>query len=317
MGRVGFIHHDIFLDHDTGHSHPENHHRLEYMYHHLRGISMGDRIVDVEAEPTDVRTLELVHEPAYIDYVRKTCAEHESAALDDGDTRVCSASFEVALYAAGAAIQAVKLVDRGDFQRVFVASRPPGHHAMPNHAMGFCLFNNVAIAARFAQRKLGIRRVMIIDWSVHHGNGTQDAFYSDPTVLFCSLHQYPFYPGTGSEVERGSGEGINYTLNIPLQEGAEIDVYREAMLNQVSPLAAAFEPELLLISAGFDAHISDPLANINLNDEDFYALTEMAATIADKYCNGRLVSILEGGYNKEALTRCTLQHLMALAEVPK
>lgn len=317
MGRIGFIHHDIFLNHDTGHSHPENHLRLEYMYEHLRGISLGNRIVDIEAEPTDIRTLQLVHDEHYIDYVRKTCEEHEAAALDDGDTRVCKASFDVSLYAAGAVIQAVNLVDRGDFKRVFVAARPPGHHSMPNHAMGFCLFNNVAIAARYAQRKLGFRRIMILDWDVHHGNGTQDAFYSDPTVLFCSLHQFPFYPGTGSASERGSGDGLNYTLNIPMLEGSEIEDYREAMQNQVFPVAAAFEPELLLVSAGFDAHISDPLANINLNDEDFYELTQMAIDIAESHCKGRLVSVLEGGYHREALTRCTLQHLMALADVPK
>ncbi len=316
MPQVGFIHHDIFLNHDTGHSHPENHLRLEHMYRHLRGISLGDRIVDVSAKEADPSLLELVHDLAYIEYVRKTCDGHESAILDDGDTRVCEASFDVALHGVGAAIQAVEMVDDGRFDRVFVAARPPGHHAMPNHAMGFCLFNNVAIAARYAQQKLGFRRVMILDWDVHHGNGTQDVFFDDPTVFFCSLHQYPFYPGTGSENENGAGDGKNYTMNIPMPAGAEMEHYREAMLNQVIPAAAAFQPELLLISAGFDAHTSDQLANINLRDEDFKELTKLSMLIADQHCKGRLVSLLEGGYHKEALTRSVLQHLMALTEMP-
>jgi len=314
MPQVGFIHHDIFLEHETGHSHPENRHRLEQLYRHLKGISFSDQIVPILASRAEDKMLQLVHDPVYIEYVKKTCHHHATAILDDGDTRVCKSSYEVALHAVGAAIQAVTLVDSGDFKRVFVAARPPGHHAMPNHAMGFCLFNNVAIAARYAQQQLGYRRIMILDWDVHHGNGTQDAFYSDPSVFFCSLHQYPFYPGTGSENERGSGDGLHYTLNIPLPEGSEISDYREVMKNQVLPAAAAFEPELLLISAGFDAHTLDPLANINLRDEDFNELTRLSLLIADRYCKGRVVSLLEGGYHPDALSRSVEQHLMALAD---
>lgn len=236
--------------------------------------------------------------------------------LDDGDTRVCSASFDVALHAVGGALQGVDLLHSGAYRRVFLCARPPGHHALHNHAMGFCLFNNVAIAAKYAIERYGYERIMILDWDVHHGNGTQESFYSDSRVLFCSIHQYPFFPGGGSAQEKGVGEGLNLTLNIPLEAGAEMEQYRNAMLNVVYPTAAAYKPQMLILSAGFDPHYLDPLANINLGDDDFYELSKLTTTLCDKHCGGRLLSVLEGGYHPDALGRSVVQHLTALTELP-
>ncbi|MEQ9824493.1 MAG: histone deacetylase [Puniceicoccaceae bacterium] len=313
MFPVGLIQDVRFLHHDTGPAHPENRGRLEHLRSFLANKSLSDSLLSLSCEAADPKVLSLVHDSAYIEYIQKTSASGP-ALLDDGDTRVSSASWEVALLAVGASIEAIKQVHSGRIQRAFVACRPPGHHAMRNHAMGFCLFNNIAIAARYAQQQLGYERIMILDWDVHHGNGTQDAFYRDPSVFFCSLHQYPFYPGTGSEREQGAGEGLHYTLNIPLPEGSDMRDYREAMKNQVFPAAEAFEPELLLISAGFDAHVMDPLGNMQLHDEDFRELTELSLTIANRHCGGKVISILEGGYHHDALARSVVQHLNALAQ---
>lgn len=315
MARVGFIYHDKFLDHETGHSHPENCHRLKEVYEHLRESELEGKMDRLIAKKATTEDLLLNHDRCYIDYVRKICENHSSAVLDDGDTRVCSASFDVALHAVGASIQGIDLLHAGAYKRIFVAARPPGHHALHNHAMGFCLFNNVAIAAKYAIERYGYDRIMILDWDVHHGNGTQASFYRDPRVLVCSIHQYPFFPGGGSSLEKGEGDGLNLTLNIPLEAGAEMEQYRNAMLNIVFPTAAAYNPQMLLLSAGFDAHYLDPLANMNLDDSDFYELTKLTLSLCDKHCGGKLLSVLEGGYHREALGRSVVQHLTALCEL--
>jgi acetoin utilization deacetylase AcuC-like enzyme len=314
MPQVGFIYHNKFLLHETGHSHPENKHRLESLLNYVRGTNFSQRLEWIEANVIDESLLRLNHTEGYIDYVRNTCISSPSSLLDDGDTRVCDRSYDVAVSAVGAAVQGLKLVVSGEYGRVFVASRPPGHHALPNHAMGFCLFNNVAIAAKYALEHLGLERIMILDWDVHHGNGTQDSFYDDPRVMFCSIHQFPFYPGTGSSVEKGVGEGENFTLNIPLKAGAEMEKYRDAMQNFVIPTASAFEPQLLIISAGFDAHYQDPLSNAGLRDEDFAELTRLSLSIAERHCDGKVLSVLEGGYHEEGLAKSVAQHLTALTE---
>jgi acetoin utilization deacetylase AcuC-like enzyme len=314
MARIGFIYHDKFLDHETGHSHPENRHRLTQVYDHVREAELDEKIDWIVAESTTEEMLLLNHDTDHIEYIRKTCENHSSAVLDDGDTRVCSASFNVALLAVGASIQGIDLLHSGKYKRIFVAARPPGHHALFNRAMGFCLFNNVAIAAKYAITHYGYERIMILDWDVHHGNGTQDSFYKDPRVLFCSIHQFPFYPGTGSALEKGEAEGANLTLNIPLEAGAEMEQYRNVMLNIVIPTAAAYKPQLLIVSAGFDAHCLDPLANINLGDEDYHELSRLTVSLCEKHCEGKLLSVLEGGYHRDALSRSVIQHLMALSE---
>jgi acetoin utilization deacetylase AcuC-like enzyme len=315
MVPIGFVYHEKFLSHDTGYSHPENHLRIERLYAAVREAGFGRDIDWIPARAGIESDLLLNHEQTYIDYVKKTCAQHEVALLDDGDTRVSRQSFEVGLLAVGAAIQAVDLVCRGHYQRVFVGCRPPGHHALRDHAMGFCLFNNVAIAAKYALKHFGIKRIMIIDWDVHHGNGTQDSFYADPRVLFCSIHQYPFYPGTGSPSEKGSGSGLNYTINIPVEAGDGIDAYRDAFRNVIIPSAEAFEPQLILISAGFDAHFQDPLAGVALRDEDFLEMTRWVLQLAESLCDGRLISVLEGGYHLDAMPRSVIQHLHGLMPV--
>lgn len=311
MPRVGLIYHDSFLEHDTGHQHPENHARLEHLYAHLRSPEFDGLFDWVEAKTAQRDHLLLNHSSVYIDYVEKACSER-SALLDDGDTRVCDRSFDAALHGVGAAMQSVDLLHRGEYDRLFAAVRPPGHHAVEKHAMGFCLFNNVAIAAKYAMAAYGYQKVMILDWDVHHGNGTQDSFYEDDRVLFCSIHQSPLFPGGGHESETGEGNGEFHTINIPLAAGSEVEHYRYAIKNKIIPAALAFAPDLLILSAGFDAHQMDPLANMSLRDEDFYELTELSLEIAKTHCDGKIISFLEGGYHHDALCRSVGQHLLAL-----
>jgi acetoin utilization deacetylase AcuC-like enzyme len=200
----------------------------------------------------------------------------------------------------------------GTLHNAFCLVRPPGHHAESGTPMGFCLFNNVAVAARYAQATFGVKRVAIIDWDVHHGNGTQQIFYEDNSVLYVSLHQYPFYPSTGSRAERGSGKGLNYTLNIPMRAGTEEGTYVEAFTNEILPALDGFRPELIILSAGFDAHKDDPLANINLTEESFTRFTTMVMERADALSHGKIVSVLDGGYNLQALARSVEAHVRVL-----
>jgi acetoin utilization deacetylase AcuC-like enzyme len=226
--------------------------------------------------------------------------------LDEGDTFAVWASFEAAARAAGAAVQAVDAVAGGEVNAAFCAVRPPGHHAERDRPMGFCLFNSVAVAARYAQQVRGIERVAIVDWDVHHGNGTQHIFEDDPVVFYCSVHQYPVYPGTGSRSERGIGRGEGATLNIPLPAGTGEPEYLRVFTEEIVPALEAFRPGLLLISAGFDAHKDDPLGGMRLEDASFSRFTELLQPVAP------IVSLLEGGYNLSALARSTERHLLAL-----
>jgi acetoin utilization deacetylase AcuC-like enzyme len=228
--------------------------------------------------------------------------------LDGGDTYASPASYDVASLAAGSVTGAIDAVLGGEVRAAFCAIRPPGHHAERDQAMGFCLFNNAAVGARYAQRRRGVGRVAILDWDVHHGNGTQHLFEDDPSVLYISLHQYPFYPGTGAAAERGRGEGEGLTVNIPLPAGTGEDEYRSAFVERVVPALREYAPGLLIISAGFDAHRDDPLADMRLTDTSYRELTLLVAGIAP------LVSVLEGGYNLAALSVSVGEHLRALME---
>jgi acetoin utilization deacetylase AcuC-like enzyme len=232
----------------------------------------------------------------------------------DPDTCISPDSYRVALLAVGGALLAVDQVVEGRPDNAFVALRPPGHHAERERAMGFCLFNNVAIAARYAQRRYGLKRVLIVDWDVHHGNGTQHTFEDDPSVLFFSTHQFPFYPGTGRTSERGTGAGLGYTLNVPLAAGCGDNEYRQVFEKILYPAAQAFEPQLVLVSAGFDAHRNDPLASMNVTEDGYAHMTSIVRDIAERYCEGRLVSLLEGGYNLEALAHSVERHLHVLGQ---
>lgn len=298
-----------FALHETG-SHPERPERIDALERALTAAGMfNDRAVYAPQSAT-VEALEMVHPRPLIERIRRL-AEHGGGAIDP-DTVVSPDSWEVALLAAGGAIQAVDLVQSGAEQRVFVLGRPPGHHAEPNRAMGFCLFNNVAIAARHAIAQYGLERVAIVDWDVHHGNGTQAAFWDDPSVLFISLHQYPFYPGTGAAGEQGGGRGEGFTINLPLPAGCTDAIYVEAFTELVVPALEAFQPELMLISAGFDAHRSDPLGQMQVSTECFGELAALVQEAADRCCEGRLVLILEGGYNLDALGASVVQVIETL-----
>lgn len=284
--------------HDTG-SHPESPERIDALERALESAGMFvDRPV-YAPEPAPLEAITTVHSNALVERVRRTA--DSGGAWMDPDTFVSEASYEIALLAAGGAIQAVDRLMAGEVPRAFALVRPPGHHAEPNRAMGFCLFNNVAIAARHAVEHHGLERVAIIDWDVHHGNGTQAIFWDDPSVLFVSLHQYPFYPGTGARHERGEGRGEDYTINVPLPAGSDDDMYQAAFRDIVEPAVVAFKPQLVMVSAGFDAHQDDPLAQMQVSTAGFGTMARSVCVLAEECCDGKLVLILEGGYNLRAL----------------
>lgn len=309
--KTGFVYNDRFLDHDTGPSHPERADRLRSITAHLKQVNLWSKLQHLIIDHAAEEWILKVHTHEHLKFVREACRLGRRI-LDQGDTHACPDSYDIALLAAGGVMAGVDAVMNGLLDNVFCAVRPPGHHAEQTAVMGFCLFNNVAIAARYAQITYQVNRVAIIDWDVHHGNGTQNIFYEDNSVLYISLHQYPFYPGTGSASERGTGAGTNYTLNIPMRAGSGEEEYVQAFNKDILPTLDGFRPNLILISAGFDAHKDDPLANINLTEESFTRMTRMMMDAAKNYCDGRIVSVLEGGYNVNALGRSVEAHLMQL-----
>ena len=234
--------------------------------------------------------------------------------LDAGDTVVCRDSYSVALLAAGGVIEGIRSIFEGTIKNVFCAIRPPGHHAKSDVAMGFCLFNNAAIAARFAQTSFKLDRVLILDWDVHHGNGTQQIFESDPSVFYISIHQYPFYPGTGGQNDTGKGAGLGATKNFPLTAFKGDEDYLDIFENTIPDIVKTFSPQLIILSSGFDAHIRDPLASMRVSTDVFKRMTEIILKIAEEQCEGRLLSILEGGYDLKALQECTHAHIESMVQ---
>lgn len=303
--RVGFVYSEVFLQHRTPPGHPERPERLQRIVEHLTATGLWQNLTHLQPRPANEEDVVAVHSRAHYRAVREIC-ERGGGMLDEGDTHAVRESCAAALLAAGAVTTAIDAVLGRKVDAAFCAVRPPGHHAEYDRAMGFCLFNNVAIGARYAQRQHGIERVAILDWDVHHGNGTQHVFEEDPTVFYISLHQYPFYPGTGARSERGKGHGEGYTLNIPLPAGTGEERYLQAFDEEVIPALHAFAPQLLLISAGFDAHRDDPLANMRLTDQSYALMTGRVVGIAP------VVSVLEGGYSLDALARCVAAHMMHL-----
>ncbi|MHB1218648.1 MAG: histone deacetylase family protein [Alphaproteobacteria bacterium] len=299
--------HPACLDHDPGPQHPERPARLAAILNALDGLDFAT-LERREAPRADDAQLALVHSVLHVQRVLGAVPPAGRARID-ADTALSPGSGEAALRAAGAVCAAVDAVMVGEGQNAFCAVRPPGHHAEPGRAMGFCLFNNVAVGALHARKKHGLRRVAVIDFDVHHGNGTQAAFERDADLFYASTHQFPLYPGTGSIHERGVARNI---LNLPLAPGADSDQFRLAIEQRVVPALEAFRPELILISAGFDAHAADPLANLELTTEDFGWATERLATVAASICGGRLVSTLEGGYDLDALAESSAAHVRAL-----
>ncbi len=310
--KTALITHPECLLHDPGPWHPESPRRLSAILEELE--CWEDKLLVDWHRPELAATvwIERVHNHTYRREVEERCLSGESA-LDE-DTRVCPDSYHAARLAAGAALLGIDLLFQEDYERVFAAIRPPGHHACRAKAMGFCLFNNVAIAARYAQEVYGRKKIFILDWDVHHGNGTQEIFYDDPTVFFCSLHQSPLYPNTGHSQESGSGHGRGCTLNVPLPAGSNGACYQQVLRQTVEPAFSAFQPDLVLLSAGFDAHKDDPLAGMDLTEADFAAMTCMVCSWAERYSQGRVFSLLEGGYNLGALARSVKAHVECLTK---
>jgi len=310
--QTGIVYSDVYLNHETG-DHPESPRRLTAIMDGLESRKILDDLVQVEPIRARTEEIELVHSPSYNKWVEEMVNRGERF-LDAGDTVVSAGSYEAALLAAGGVIAAVDAVMAGNISNCFCAVRPPGHHALYDRAMGFCLFNNVAIGARYLQKSYGIKRVLIVDWDVHHGNGTQDTFYRDPFVFYFSTHQYPHYPGSGSAGETGAGEGEGLTLNIPMDSGAGDDEYLRVFNEKLVPAMGEFQPEFVFVSAGFDGHMSDPLSSINLTGEGFGRLTAVVKGIADKYASSRLISVLEGGYDLDGLSDSVAEHILGLLE---
>lgn len=298
------------LQHETG-NHPECPERLK----RVRDLVSSEKITDLlilenQREATSQEILR-VHTPEYLQKIRQFC--DEGGGRVESDTVVSLHSYEVAIHAAGCAVEAVNQVIEGQTQRAFCAIRPPGHHALTDQAMGFCLLNNVAIAARHALEQHRLNQVLIVDWDVHHGNGTQDIFYEDERVHFFSVHRDPFYPGTGAAEETGVGKGLGTTWNLPLAFGVSRDDYFSRFERMLVDVAKRCRPELILISAGFDAHREDPVGSLGLVSDDFGALTRIVLNVANEYCDGRIVSLLEGGYNPEKLAESVVSHLTVLS----
>ena len=304
------IYDPIYLKHDTG-SHPETAGRLEAV---LRAIDndeeLSRQLVRVVPRAAAHEDISRCHREDLIHEIAVSC--ERNLGYLDVDTRISRESFEVARVAAGAAVLAVDAVMAEEGRCAFGLIRPPGHHATITNAMGFCLFNNAAIAARYAQAKYGVERVLIIDWDVHHGNGTQDIFWNDPSVFYFSTHQYPYYPGTGAADERGAGKGEGLTLNVPLPAGTSARDHRQAFSDALHQIKKKFPPDLIVISAGFDSRRGDPLGGLMLEDADFYEMTKQVSEIAEKHGAGRVVSLLEGGYNLQLLGDSVRSHLSAL-----
>ncbi|HWB53859.1 MAG TPA: histone deacetylase [Tepidisphaeraceae bacterium] len=332
---VGYCSSVEFAKHLTGPGHPERPDRIRAIDRAVRLAGLLDgpgefpdfeidlrplpaakgKMVELSPTAVDEPTLRWIHSQRYIEHVWHICAGG-GGMLDEGDTVVGHESFDIAKLSTGAVLKVCDAVIEGTIKRGFAAVRPPGHHALPDHAMGFCIFANVAIAARYLQRKHGIGKVAIVDFDVHHGNGTQACLDSDPTVLFVSLHQDPrtLWPGSGYAEEIGTGAGRGFTLNIPLPPGGDNATYLQAIRETVIPRIEDFQPEILLISAGFDAHRDDPLAQMCVSEEGFGEMTRQLCAVADRCCGGRVVSALEGGYNLRALGRSVVQHLLAMGE---
>ena len=305
---TAFLFHEEFLQHDTGPFHPENANRLTAILNGLKQNALWDRVRHVTPSPAKEEHILLCHTKKHFEYMRE-CSLRGSVQIDP-DTHISAHSFDAAMLAAGAAVQAVDQIMRGEYKNAFAAVRPPGHHATADRAMGFCLFNNIAIAARHSIRNKGLKRVLIVDWDVHHGNGTQDIFYDDPSVIYVSLHKRNHYPGTGWEQETGRGEATGTKINISVGT-SDPGKYEEHFKNALVK-AREFKPEFIFISCGFDAHENDPLGNLGLTNETYGRLTEYLVDYAAEFAQDRLFSILEGGYDYKALAAAASVHVEKL-----
>jgi len=336
--KTALVYHPIFLKHDTGPHHPERAARLKSILRRLNKTDLIDNLRSIKPQALAVEDIMLVHSRDYVLGVKDACSRlgpstsgstgspllepsraksrgsglcSDNASLDP-DTVVSRDSFASALFAAGAVKKGIDLIFDGEIDNAFCMVRPPGHHAGSSKAMGFCIFNNIAIGARYAQKRYDLARILIIDWDVHHGNGTEEIFYHDPGVFYISLHQYPHYPGTGSKESMGAGKGKGFNLNIPMEAGSGDREYIEAFQEIIIPRIEDFRPEIILISAGFDGHRDDPLSSINLTENGYYEITRIIKEAAGLYSKSRIISVLEGGYNLFGLAESVHSHLKAL-----
>jgi acetoin utilization deacetylase AcuC-like enzyme len=299
----------VFMEHQTG-SHPESAARVLAVVRHLNFVSLDSQCTRPHWRPVSVERLGYVHSPQYVESVRQFA--ESGGGYFDADTIVSKKSYEVARMAVGAVCDAVERVVSGEDHHAFCLVRPPGHHAMPDHAMGFCLFNNVAVGARVATKELGIERVLIVDFDVHHGNGTQAIFWEHGDVGYFSIHRCSFYPGSGGAEETGSGAGAGWTVNLPIEFGMSREEQVKLFQRELMTFAELVRPQLVLISAGFDSHEKDPIGSLGLQDEDFEEMTAIILDIAKRHAGGKVVSVLEGGYDPETLAHCIATHVEAL-----
>jgi len=311
--KVGLVKEDIYLDHITDDFHPENPGRLRSIYEMLEEIDR-EGLVYVPARPATRDEIALIHEQHYITMIEETRGRVQTRL--DPDTVASARSYDAACMAAGGFLQLVDAAVSGEIDNGFALVRPPGHHAEAGRAMGFCIFNNVAIAARYLQKKHGLTRILIVDFDVHHGNGTQHSFYEDPSVLYISAHQYPHYPGTGWYEETGQGEGKGYTINVPLTYGTNDADYLYVFREVIVPVSRLFRPEIVLVSAGFDTHRNDPLGGMAVTERGFAKMTRMLMDVAAHECAGKVCLVLEGGYDITALTNSVRTVIMELKETP-
>ncbi len=308
---TGLVWDGAYRNHPTGTGHPERPARVDAVLRGLRSAGLLERCTRIAPRSATTADLLRCHTPAYLEKVRQDVAAGREQ-LSTGDTAIGPGSEPTARLAAGGLLAALDALMAGEIGNAFAVVRPPGHHAGPGRGMGFCLYNNVAIAARYLQAVHGLERVLIVDWDVHHGNGTQEIFWSDPTVLLFSSHQSPLYPGSGASGECGEGAGAGFTINCPFPAGSGAEEILAAYHQVLVPAAEAFAPQAVLVSAGFDSRRGDPLGDFRLGDEDFATLTRLVAGIAERHAGGRLLSTLEGGYDLEGLACAAAAHVAAL-----
>ena len=316
MKRTGYLHDNRYLLHDTGPYHPEMSDRLTAVYNGIKAAGLLDKLVLLPAARADSKWIETVHDTAYIRRFEEVCLSGNRT-FDFPDNQMCTDTFETAYLAVGGILEAVRRIMEDELDNAFCAVRPPGHHAERNQAMGFCYFNNVAIAARYLQQAHGVERVGIIDFDVHHGNGTQHIFEEDPTVFYYSIHQHPSFafPGTGREFEEGSGAGLGFTKNSPVLPGQGDDVYQALITSDLLPAFERFKPQVIIVSSGFDGHEDDDMSDINLSTEGFSWIMETIMKLGDQYAGGRIISVLEGGYCLERLGELAANHVRILLGV--
>lgn len=308
--RTGFVYHPDYLKHDAGAFHPESPQRLKAIVDGVKNSGLWDKLVHIAPSPASVEQVQYIHTENYVKFLQEFCLR--GGGNLELDTGVSKDSYDVALLAVGGVLKALDAVLDGEVNNAFAAVRPPGHHALSDTGKGFCLFNNLAIGARYLQKEKGLERILIVDWDVHHGDGTNYTFYDDPTVFYFSVHQYPFYPGTGRAYETGKGVGAGYTLNVPVPFGSKVEHYIDIFENKLKPIGLKFDPDFVLISAGFDGHKDDPLGGTELTSASFGKLTDIVKEIADESCNGMIVSSLEGGYEPKAVAESVIEHLKSL-----